>query len=115
MFRYDCDAGAGPTHTASSAKRTWSASASASEWTATVLRLSMRQARMTRSAISPRLAISTLRIMERLSFGALPNTVAGRFDAAQAESELRGAGGVGQRLLLGDQPVAVQLHEALIE
>ena len=44
-------------HTASSAKRTCSASASASEWTATVRMPSSRQARMTRRAISPRLAM----------------------------------------------------------
>ena len=45
--------------TASSAKRTCSESASAVEWTATVPMPSSRQARMTRSAISPRLAMST--------------------------------------------------------
>src|SRR5690242_1880750 len=41
-----------------SAKRTWSELASAVEWTATVLMPISLQARMTRSAISPRLAIS---------------------------------------------------------
>src|SRR5687768_15028227 len=46
-------------HTASSAKRTWSALASAVECTATVAIPSSRQARMTRRAISPRLAIRT--------------------------------------------------------
>src|ERR1044071_9279373 len=60
MLRYDSRAGAGPMHTSSSAKRTWSDSRSASEYTATVCTPSSRQARMTRSAISPRLAISTL-------------------------------------------------------
>src|SRR5882724_8718581 len=50
-------------HTASSAKRTWSEPASASENTATVAIPSSRQARMTRMAISPRLAINTLRNM----------------------------------------------------
>ena len=44
---------------ASSAKRTWSDSASAVEWTATVERPSSLQARITRSAISPRLAMRT--------------------------------------------------------
>src|SRR5262245_33651216 len=44
-------------HTASSANRTWSALASAVECTATVAMPSSRHARMTRSAISPRLAI----------------------------------------------------------
>src|SRR5215470_17430270 len=47
-------------HTDSSARRTYFASASASECTTTVLMPSSRQARSTRSAISPRLAISTL-------------------------------------------------------
>jgi uncharacterized protein YndB with AHSA1/START domain len=46
--------------TASSAMRTWTAPASASEYTATVRRSSSRQARITRQAISPRLAIRTL-------------------------------------------------------
>src|SRR5579863_7148515 len=44
-------------HTASSAKRTCRARASTSEWTATVFSPSSRQARRTRSAISPRFAI----------------------------------------------------------
>ena len=43
--------------TASSANRTWSASRSASEWTATVLIPNSRQAQMMRQAISPRFAI----------------------------------------------------------
>src|SRR3546814_10208770 len=47
-------------HTASFASRTCMASASAVEWTATVLMPISRQARWMRSAISPRLAISTL-------------------------------------------------------
>src|SRR2546430_13944698 len=45
--------------TFSSAKRTCSASASAVEWTATDRSPSSRQARITRSAISPRLAMRT--------------------------------------------------------
>src|SRR5574338_787793 len=44
-------------HTDSSARRTYLASVSASECTATVLTPSSRQARSTRSAISPRLAM----------------------------------------------------------
>src|SRR5574338_945776 len=44
---------------ASSAKRTWSDSASAVEWTATVAIPSSLQARSTRRAISPRLAMRT--------------------------------------------------------
>src|SRR5258705_433489 len=46
-------------HTDSSASITYLASASASEWTATVLMPISRQARWMRSAISPRLAIRT--------------------------------------------------------
>src|SRR5438270_13317041 len=46
-------------HTVSSASRTCIASVSAVEWTATVLMPSSWQARWMRSAISPRLAIST--------------------------------------------------------
>src|SRR5437867_1652169 len=50
-------------HTDSSASRTWRLSRSASLNTATVEILSSRQARITRSAISPRLAIRTFRTM----------------------------------------------------
>src|SRR6185369_11729674 len=46
-------------HTAWSANLTWSASASAVEYTATDSRPISRHARITRSAISPRFAIST--------------------------------------------------------
>src|SRR6185437_17088920 len=46
--------------TLSSARRTCMASASAVEWTATVLMPSSLQARNTRSAISPRLAMRIL-------------------------------------------------------
>src|SRR4051794_11469526 len=59
ILRYESRAGAGPMQTSSSAKRTCSDSRSASEYTATVSTPSSRQARMTRSAISPRLAIRT--------------------------------------------------------
>jgi len=59
MFRYDSMLRGGPMHTASSAKRTCRLWASASEYTATVLTPSSLQAHMTRSAISPRLAIRT--------------------------------------------------------
>ena len=44
---------------ASSASATWRASASASEWTATVAMPSARALRMIRQAISPRFAISS--------------------------------------------------------
>src|SRR5438477_636039 len=57
MCRYDCLAGAGPMHTLSSANLTCSAFESAVECTATDAMPSSRHARITRSAISPRLAI----------------------------------------------------------
>jgi len=53
-------AGGGPIATASSASRTCLASASASEWTATVLMPMALAVRITRQAISPRLAMSSL-------------------------------------------------------
>ncbi len=59
MCRYDCLAGGGPMHTLSSANLTCSAFESAVECTATVAIPSSRQARITRSAISPRFAIRT--------------------------------------------------------
>src|SRR5581483_1248503 len=55
-------------HTLSSASRTCMASASAVEWTATVATPSSLQARSTRSAISPRLAmriLSNIRVLTR--------------------------------------------------
>src|SRR5512136_1631011 len=59
MFRYESMLRGGPMHTASSANRTWRPLASASEYTATVLSPSSLHAHITRSAISPRLAIRT--------------------------------------------------------
>src|SRR5664280_745286 len=58
--RYDSRAAAGPMCTASSARRTWRAFASASEYTATVAMPIFRAVLMTRQAISPRLAINIL-------------------------------------------------------
>src|SRR6185503_16874997 len=58
-------------HTDSSARRTWRLSRSASLNTATVATRSSRQARITRSAISPRFATRTLRNMRPL-FAAHP-------------------------------------------
>src|SRR5713101_7789081 len=54
-------------HTSSSAYRTCRASRSASECTATVCNPISLHARMTRRAISPRLAMRTLEIMKKLS------------------------------------------------
>src|SRR6185437_8563031 len=62
MLRYDSVAGGGPMQTVSSARRTCIASASAVEWTATVRMPISWQARWIRSAISPRLAISSFSI-----------------------------------------------------
>src|SRR5438105_10112081 len=64
--RYDCDDGAGPISTASSAMITNAAWRSASLCTATVRTPRSLQARMTRSAISPRLATSTFSNMRLL-------------------------------------------------
>jgi hypothetical protein len=60
ITRYDCDAGAGPISTASSARSTNAAVRSTSLCTATVRMPRSRHPRMIRSAISPRLAMSTL-------------------------------------------------------
>src|SRR5712692_6607510 len=68
-------------HTASSAKRTWSPLESAVEWTATVATSSSRQARMIRSAISPRFAI-------RIFLNTEIPTWLGRLDSEQRLSEL---------------------------
>jgi BirA family biotin operon repressor/biotin-[acetyl-CoA-carboxylase] ligase len=55
--RYEADASTGPIRNASSAISTWSASRSASEYTATVVMPRSRHVRAIRIAISPRLAI----------------------------------------------------------
>jgi hypothetical protein len=54
--KYDSLAGAGPMHTDWSASWTGMESRSTVEWTATLAMPISRQARITRSAISPRLA-----------------------------------------------------------
>src|SRR6267142_3446807 len=63
MFRYDSADCGGPMHTVSSASRTCLVLKSAVECTATVLMPSSRQARRIRSAISPRLAMTSFSIM----------------------------------------------------
>src|SRR4051812_40926020 len=74
--------------TLSSANRTCSALASAVEWTATVATPSSRQARMTRRAISPRLAMRTF-LNTPVSDGAEGlESASGRVDAEQWLSEL---------------------------
>src|ERR1700746_3506912 len=67
MFRYESREGAGPMHTDSSASITYFASASASEWIATVLMPISRHARWMRRAISPRFA---MRIFSNIGAGA---------------------------------------------
>src|SRR6056297_1822365 len=57
ILRYDSELGGGPIQTASSAKRTCKLSASAFEYTATVLMPISLHVRITRSAISPLLAM----------------------------------------------------------
>ncbi len=69
--------GGGPMQTDSSARRTYLASRSASECTTTVLMPSSRQARWTRSAISPRLAIRIFSNMGASAGGAVSGS-AGR-------------------------------------
>ena len=58
--RYDSMLGAGPMHTVSSLCATCCAMASTSEWTETVRMPRERAVRITRQAISPRLATSTV-------------------------------------------------------
>lgn len=57
MLRYEAFEAGGPTHTASSAINTGRLFSSAVEWTTTVFTPISRAVRMTRRAISPRLAI----------------------------------------------------------
>src|SRR6185295_4966299 len=71
--------------TDSSAKRTCSALASTVECTATVAMPSSRQARMTRSAISPRLAIRIF--LNTAGFPSGPSS-SGRADAEERLAEL---------------------------
>src|SRR5690348_13013701 len=118
MRRYESRAGAGPMHTSSSAKRTCSDSRSASEYTATVCTPSSRQARMTRSAISPRLAISTfLNIYSgwRRTFEPGPARVAGAGYALHAQRELARARREEHGALVRDDALRVPLHERLVE
>src|SRR5262245_40573198 len=142
---YDCEAGGGPMHTDSSARRTWRLSRSASLKTATVEISSSRHARIPRSAISPRFAISTLRntVMSRaggsspqrirsgshgsdrgfgvepplLSLGVHrpPHPVGGGGDALELERELVRIVTVPKRLLLGDLAVVQQAQHRLVE
>src|SRR5882672_8376457 len=93
----------------SSAKWTWSEWVSAVEWTATVLMPSSLQARMTRSAISPLLAIRIFLNTEH------PAPVGGSFHAANLEFEVVGVAGRAQGRLVADQIVLVQAEDGLVE
>src|SRR6266404_1190962 len=77
--------------TFSSAKRTCSASASTDECTATDLMPSSRQARITRSAISPRFAIRTFLYMGTLRGFPNPPVLAPRGEAALRSGLLHAA------------------------
>src|SRR5262245_136969 len=130
--------------TLSSANFTCSESASASECTATVSMSSSLQARMMRSAISPRLAMRIFlniggqssrspdpasvwgaRLQARLArtrpqpvrrgLELVPGLIAGGGDPAHAQRQLVRVGAGLQRLRLGDAPVLDQLHERLVE
>src|SRR5882757_3181090 len=70
--RYDSAAVLPPSAKASSASRTNGASRSGSAYTATLPRPASRQARMTRTAISPRLAIRTFRNCRVASAATVP-------------------------------------------
>src|SRR5262245_32941945 len=94
MTRYDSRAGGGPIRTASSANRTNGASASASEYTATVAMPIALHVRITRSAISPRFATSsllivrttrTLTLLDRGQHEPAPIDVVGADDAGQLD------------------------------
>src|SRR6476661_10493943 len=120
IFRYESRAGAGPMHTSSSANRTCSDSRSASENTATVSTPSSRHARMMRSAISPRLAMSTFLNIGARSAGGVgleagPARVAGPGHALHAQRELAGARGVEHGALVRDDPLRVVAHQRLVE
>src|SRR5829696_8336136 len=72
---------------------------------------------MTRSAISPRLAIRTLRNMSaiRAPEGGVEGEVRGRLDAGRAELEFRRVGGVLEGRFLRHHSAAVEVHETLVE
>src|SRR6185295_1946032 len=86
MFRYESTLRGGPMHTAWSAKRTWRLPASASEYTATVLIPISLHAHITRSAISPRLAI---RILRKLTGSGPPSPTRGAAASIRADGEER--------------------------
>src|ERR1043165_3405879 len=120
ILRYESRPGGGPMQTSSSANRTCRDSRSASLYTATVAMPSSRHARITRRAISPRLAISTF-LNIRLGLATLlPGDVGegpvGRaLDAAEAQCELARIARVEQRHLVADHALVIPLHQRLVE
>src|SRR3954468_11188771 len=75
---------------------------------------------MTRSAISPRLAIKTFLNMRSRSggggrFETGPASVARAGDTLHAEGELAGTGGEEHRALVGDDALRVPRHDGLVE
>src|SRR5687768_14296833 len=110
-------------HTSSSAKRTCSDSRSASEYTATVWIPSSRQARITRSAISPRFAIRTfLNIQGRYRRGRsllllerAPALVARSSNTLHTKREFRRTAGVEHGTLVRDDALRIPLHQRLVE
>src|SRR5665647_1148396 len=121
IFRYESRAGAGPMQTSSSAKRTWSDSRSASEYTATVWIPSSRHARITRRAISPRFAIRTfLNISVRPSAGhvladVVPPGIARTGNSLNAKREFARVRCVVKCVLVRDDSLLVPVHQRLIE
>src|SRR5687767_1202401 len=121
ILRYDSRLDAGPMQTSSSANRTCSDSRSASEYTATVWMPSSRQARMTRSAISPRLATRTFLTIPvaALRGGVLlesaPARVARAGHALHAQRELARVRRVEDRALVRDDALRVPVHQRLVE
>src|SRR4051812_40058103 len=93
----------------SSAKWTCREWVSAVECTATVLMPSSLQERMTRRAISPRLAIRIF-----LNTGH-PAPVGGAFHAPHLQFEIIGIAGGAQGRLIADQVVRVEAQDALVE
>src|SRR5437868_938637 len=94
--------------TASSAKRTWSARASTSECTATVLIPSSRQARRIRRAISPRFAMRTF-----LNIVQAGDRVSGLLDAKELLSVLHALAVLGEDLGHGACPLGLDLVHQL--
>src|ERR1700757_986297 len=109
LRRYDSAGRGPPIGHASSARRTCCASLSASEYTAMVWIPSRRQVRITRQAISPRLAISTrsnMRVPYRFAEAAKLVKLAELLDLADARRSMCLVSR--RRYRLADQALATQ-------